>query len=160
MTKFFCFEIHRYKVFCTLCANHVFADGFFLFVKVKEISLTDNWKTHLATTTKSKHHKPTNYLITWRNFWKLFNLTFSIDSNQSKGRAYIIKIKGEREVGSSYYVCSRKYIMLQYLEKKYFELWFPSEFLRSRIFNGAKLTSPSVPWHWYLVFCPARKYSI
>ena len=42
MTKFFCFEIHRYKVFCTLCANHVFADGFFLFVKVKEISLTDN----------------------------------------------------------------------------------------------------------------------
>ena len=46
MTKFFCFEIHRYKVFCTLCANHVFADGFFLFVKVKEISLTDIATVH------------------------------------------------------------------------------------------------------------------
>ena len=92
---------------------------------------------------------PIMFLLTAFSFLlKLFNLTFSIDSNQSKGRAYIIKIEGEREVGSSYYVCSRKYIMLQYLEKKYFELWFPFEFLRSRIFNGAKLTSQSVPWHW------------
>ena len=103
-------------------------------------SLTDiDWKTHLAYNkiyifqrvkeSKSKHHKLTNYLLTYlKKFLKNFqSYIFNwLESKKSKSLYH----KNKRGTGSRIIIlCSRKYIMLQYLEKKYIEnmvsLWIP-----------------------------------